>query len=35
LPPVAQAFKNFLMEEGAALIDQTIGFSRNRLKSRN
>jgi LysR family transcriptional regulator, low CO2-responsive transcriptional regulator len=34
LPPVAQAFKSFLMEEGAALIEQTIGFSRNGLRAR-
>jgi LysR family transcriptional regulator, low CO2-responsive transcriptional regulator len=33
LPPVAQAFKNFLMEEGAALIEQTIGLGR-RLNAR-
>lgn len=25
LPPVAQAFKNFLLEEGAGLIDQALG----------
>jgi DNA-binding transcriptional LysR family regulator len=25
LPPVAQAFKNFLMTDGAALIEQTMG----------
>src|SRR6185369_9963764 len=27
LPPVAQAFRSFLLEDGAALIAQTIGFS--------
>ncbi len=35
LPPVAQAFKSFLMKDGAALIEQTIGFRARRLKSRN
>ena len=25
LPPVAQAFKSFLMTDGAAMIEQTIG----------
>ena len=32
LPPVAQAFKNFLVNDGAALIEQTVGFSLKRLK---
>jgi len=32
LPPVAQAFKSFLMNDGAALIEQTIGFSPKRPK---
>jgi DNA-binding transcriptional LysR family regulator len=27
LPPVAQAFKNFLLQDGAALIDRTLGFT--------
>jgi hypothetical protein len=26
LPPVAQAFKNFLLADGAALIDQALGL---------
>jgi LysR family transcriptional regulator, low CO2-responsive transcriptional regulator len=34
LPPVAQAFKSFLMKDGAALIEQTIGFSPKRMKAR-
>lgn len=34
LPPVAQAFKSFLMKDGAALIEQTIGFRAGRLKPR-
>lgn len=34
LPPVAQAFRSFLMKDGAALIEQTIGFSPARLKAR-
>ncbi|HEY3046572.1 MAG TPA: LysR family transcriptional regulator [Polaromonas sp.] len=32
LPPVAQAFKSFLMSDGAALIEQTVGFSPKRRK---
>ena len=32
LPPVAQAFKNFLVNDGAALIEQTVGFSLKRPK---
>jgi LysR family transcriptional regulator, low CO2-responsive transcriptional regulator len=32
LPPVAQAFKSFLMSDGAALIEQTVGFSPKRQK---
>ena len=32
LTPVAQAFKSFLIKDGAALIEQTIGFSPKRLK---
>jgi len=31
LPPVAQAFKNFLLADGAALIDQTLGIRSSRL----
>jgi LysR family transcriptional regulator, low CO2-responsive transcriptional regulator len=31
LPPVAQAFKNFLLADGAALIDQTLGISSRAL----
>lgn len=27
LPPVAQAFRNYLLTEGAALIEQSVGFS--------
>jgi LysR family transcriptional regulator, low CO2-responsive transcriptional regulator len=34
LPPVAQAFRSFLASEGASLIEQAIGFSPERLKSR-
>jgi LysR family transcriptional regulator, low CO2-responsive transcriptional regulator len=34
LPPVAQAFRSFLAREGASLIEQTIGFSPEHLKSR-
>jgi hypothetical protein len=26
LPPVAQAFKNFLLADGAALIEQSLGL---------
>jgi LysR family transcriptional regulator, low CO2-responsive transcriptional regulator len=33
LPPVAQAFKNFLLEEGAALIEQTLGLPAKRMRS--
>jgi DNA-binding transcriptional LysR family regulator len=32
LPPVAQAFKGFLMDEGAALIEQALGLGGQRLK---
>jgi LysR family transcriptional regulator, low CO2-responsive transcriptional regulator len=28
LPPVAQAFKNFLLADGAALIDQALGVKK-------
>jgi LysR family transcriptional regulator, low CO2-responsive transcriptional regulator len=28
LPPVAQAFKNFLLADGAALIDRTLGVTK-------
>ena len=28
LPPVAQAFKNFLLSDGAALIDRALGFTK-------
>jgi LysR family transcriptional regulator, low CO2-responsive transcriptional regulator len=28
LPPVAQAFKNFLLQDGARLVDQALGISR-------
>jgi DNA-binding transcriptional LysR family regulator len=31
LPPVAQAFKNFLLADGAALIDQALGIRSARL----
>ncbi len=31
LPPVAQAFKNFLLADGAALIDQTLGIRSAKL----
>jgi LysR family transcriptional regulator, low CO2-responsive transcriptional regulator len=31
LPPVAQAFKNFLLADGAALIDQALGIRSSRL----
>ena len=31
LPPVAQAFKNFLLADGAALIDQALGLRSSRL----
>jgi DNA-binding transcriptional LysR family regulator len=34
LPPVAQAFRSFLLKDGAALIEQTIGFSPNRPQAR-
>ncbi len=30
LPPVAQAFKSFLLNDGAAWIEQTVGFSQKR-----
>ncbi len=30
LPPVAQAFKSFLMNDGEALIEQTVGFNPKR-----
>jgi LysR family transcriptional regulator, low CO2-responsive transcriptional regulator len=30
LPPVAQAFKNFLLADGAALIDQALGIRRSK-----
>ena len=33
LPPVAQAFKNFLMTDGAALIEQTMGQEIKRRRS--
>jgi LysR family transcriptional regulator, low CO2-responsive transcriptional regulator len=33
LPPVAQAFRSFLLEEGAALIQQTLGLPAKRIKS--
>jgi LysR family transcriptional regulator, low CO2-responsive transcriptional regulator len=32
LPPVAQAFKAFLMSEGATLIDQALRVDAKRLK---
>ena len=32
LTPVAQAFKSFLMNDSAALIEQTVGFSPKQLK---
>ena len=32
LPPVAQAFRSYLLNDGAALIEQTIGFSPKRLR---
>ena len=32
LPPVAQAFRKFLLDDGAGLIEQTIGFDPLRLK---
>ncbi len=31
LPPVAQAFKSFLLNDGSALIEQTVGFSPKHL----
>jgi hypothetical protein len=34
LPPVAQAFKSFLMKDGEALIEQTIGFGPKRDRTR-
>ncbi|MEO7640119.1 MAG: LysR family transcriptional regulator [Ramlibacter sp.] len=34
LPPVAQAFRNYLLDDGAALIEQTIGFNPLELKKR-
>ena len=33
LPPVAQAFKNFLMTDGAALIEQSMDVATRRLRS--
>ena len=27
LPPVAEAFKRFLLSDGAALVEQIVGFS--------
>ena len=32
LPPVAQAFKSFLMKDGAAMIEQTIGARPKRAR---
>ena len=32
LPPVAQAFRSFLLKDGAALIEQTLGYSAKRIK---
>ncbi len=34
LPPVAQAFKNFLINDGAALIEQTIGANASKSRAR-
>ena len=34
LPPVAQAFKSFLMKDGAALIEQTIGARPRRVAAK-
>jgi LysR family transcriptional regulator, low CO2-responsive transcriptional regulator len=31
LPPVAQAFKNFLLADGAGLIDQALGIRSAKL----
>jgi LysR family transcriptional regulator, low CO2-responsive transcriptional regulator len=32
LPPVAQAFRSFLLTEGAALIEQALGMTAKRIK---
>jgi DNA-binding transcriptional LysR family regulator len=32
LPPVAQAFRTFLLDEGAALIEQTVGGRSSRSR---
>ena len=34
LPPVAQAFRHFLLEDGAALIDKALGVAPARLRAR-
>jgi LysR family transcriptional regulator, low CO2-responsive transcriptional regulator len=33
LPPVAQAFRSFLLKEGAALIEQTLRFRPKRINA--